>query len=235
MRALCVLHDALSETGLIGAALRDQGWHVDELVVVPADRHASPDVEASFPDSSAYDLLVPMGAPWSAGLDDGRIGRWLAPELEWLADAVAAGGAVFGICFGAQALARALGGSVGRAAHPEIGWVRIDSVVPELIEAGPWFQWHFDRFTLPPGAVELARNSVAVQAYQVGRSLGVQFHPEVTAAGIARWVDNGGAEQARALGIDPVDVLAEADLQAEAAQRRAAALVGAYLAKVFPG
>jgi hypothetical protein len=98
---------------------------------------------------------------------------------------------VFGICFGAQALARALGGSVVRAAHPEIGWTSIDSDVPELIEAGPWFQWHSDRFTLPPGAVELARNAVAVQAYRVGRSLGVQFHPEVARAGIARWVGNG--------------------------------------------
>jgi GMP synthase-like glutamine amidotransferase len=142
---------------------------------------------------------------------------------------------VFGICFGAQALARALGGSVVRAAHPEIGWTSIDSDVPELIEAGPWFQWHSDRFTLPPGAVELARNAVAVQAYRVGRSLGVQFHPEVTRAGIARWVGNGGDAQARALGIDPADLLAEADRQADAARQRAAALVAAYLAKVLPG
>lgn len=235
MRALCVLHDALSETGLVGAALRDQGWQVDELVVVAPNRHGSPDVDMSFPDSSDYDLLVPMGAPWSAGLDDGRIGRWLIPELKWLAGTVAAGGAVFGICFGAQALARALGGSVVRAVRPEIGWVGIDSDRPELIEAGPWFQWHFDRFTLPPGAVELARNAVAVQAYRVGRSLGVQFHPEVTAAGIARWVDNGGDAQARALGIDPADLLAEAQRQAEAARQRAAVLVTAYLAKILPG
>jgi len=34
-----------------------------------------------------------------------HIGRWLALELHWLADAVAGGGAVFGVCFGAQALA----------------------------------------------------------------------------------------------------------------------------------
>ena len=183
MRALCVLHDSMSATGLVGDALHEQGWQVDEFLVVPPDRHESPNVEASFPDSADYDLLVPLGAPWSA-YDDAGIGRWLAPEVRWLSGAVAAGGAVLGICFGGQVLARALGGSVTRSADPEIGWVRVDPGVPELIPAGPWFQWHFDTFTPPPGAVELARNAAAVQAYRIGRSLGVQFHPEVTTAGI---------------------------------------------------
>jgi putative intracellular protease/amidase len=103
----------------------------------PADRHDSPNIEVSFPDSSDYDLLVVLGAPWAA-YDDVGIGRWLTPELRWLSGVVAAGGAVLGICFGAQVLARALGGSVARSADPEIGWVRIDSDVPALIPAGPW-------------------------------------------------------------------------------------------------
>lgn len=111
MRALCVLHDAFSSTGLIGDALRARGWQVDETLIVPAERYDAPDVDFSFPDHRDYDLLVPMGAPWSA-YDDAAVGRWLVPELNWLSRAVASGGAVFGICFGAQALARALGGSV---------------------------------------------------------------------------------------------------------------------------
>ena len=126
MRALCVFHDAVSSAGLIGDALSDRHWQVDEFLVVPADRHDSPNIEVSFPDSSDYDLLVVLGAPWAA-YDDAGIGRWLTPELRWLSGTVAAGGAVLGICFGAQVLARALGGSVARSAEPEIGWVRIDS------------------------------------------------------------------------------------------------------------
>lgn len=242
MRALCVLHDAFSTTGLIGDALRARGWQVDEALIVPAERYETPNVDFSFPDHRDYDLLVPMGAPWSA-YDDEAVGRWLAPELSWLAGAVASGGAVFGICFGAQALARALGGSVALSAHPEIGWTAIqpegvESGEPEVIASGPWFQWHYDTFTAPPGATVLARtvspkNVATVQAYRIGRSLGVQFHPEVTAVDIKMWLDNGGDAQARSRGIDPADLLAEAGRQEEAARARANDLTDAYLRKIF--
>ncbi len=234
MRALCVLHDAMSSTGLVGDALRERGWRVDEFVVVSADRHTSPNVERSFPDAAGYDLLVPMGAPWSA-YDDELIGTWLAAELRWLRDAVAEGGAVLGICFGAQALARALGGSVGPARSPEIGWGTVESSAPGIIAPGPWFQWHFDAFTPPPGAVELARNPAGSQAFRTGRCLGVQFHPEVTAGGIARWLGSGGEADVRARGIDPAVLLREADRQAEPARDRAGALVEAYLRDIHTG
>ncbi|WP_433662397.1 type 1 glutamine amidotransferase [Nocardia sp. CA-128927] len=233
MRALCVLHDARSSTGLIGDALSDRGWQVDEFLVVPADQHDSPNIEVSFPDSSTYDLLVVLGAPWAA-YDDAGIGRWLTPERRWLSGAVAAGGAVLGICFGAQVLARALGGSVARSADPEVGWVRIDSDVPALIPAGPWFQWHYDSFTPPPGAIELARNAAAVQAFRIGRSLGVQFHPEVTTAGIRRWLNNAETTRAHPDVADPVELLAETDRQAVAARGRADTLVAGYLDRIFP-
>jgi GMP synthase-like glutamine amidotransferase len=237
LRALCVLHDAFSSTGLIGDTLRARGWQVDETLIVPAERYHSPDVDFSFPDHRDYDLLVPMGAPWSA-YDEAGVGRWLVPELSWLSRAVASGGAVFGICFGAQALARALGGSVALSGYPEIGWTAVESEVPELISPGPWFQWHFDTFTPPPGATVLARtvptkDAATVQAFRVGRSLGVQFHPEVTGLDIKMWLENGGDAQARAQGIDPADLLAEAARQEEPARARAGQLIDAYVTKIF--
>ncbi|HTJ67784.1 MAG TPA: type 1 glutamine amidotransferase [Actinospica sp.] len=232
MKALCVLHDAFSSTGLIGAALRARGWEVDEVTIVPAERYGTPDVEFAFPDYRDYDLIVPLGSPWAA-YDDEAIGSWLKPELDWLARIVADDGAVFGICFGAQALARALGGSVARGPRPEIGWTAIEPDDP-AIEPGPWFQWHFDAFTPPPGATVLARNDAAIQAYRVGRCLGVQFHPEVTAFDITMWLDNGGRAEARAQGIDPADLLAEAERRADAARARTEALTDHYLTAIFP-
>ena len=239
MRALCILHDAYSTTGLIGAALRARGWEVVELIIVPAERYGTPDVGFDFPDHRNFDLVVPMGAPWAA-YDDAAIGAWLTPELKWLEEIVADGGAVFGICFGGQALARALGGSVALGTRPEIGWTLIEpeqaaeSESEQIVGPGPWFEWHFDAFTPPPGATVLARNEAAIQAYRVGRCLGVQFHPEVTAVDIAMWLENGGEAQARALGIDPADLLAEASRQESAARARADALTDHYLKRIFP-
>lgn len=230
-RALVVLHDHASSSGYVGERLRQRGFTVDELVVVPPERFDDPLVDFDFPNPAGYDLLVPAGAPWSV-YDHARIGSWIKPELVWLAGAVDAGVPVLGICFGAQALATALGGETIRAARPEVGWVEIQSDDPGLIPRGPWLQWHYDVFSVPPEATELARNSVGPQAYRYGRALGVQFHPEVTADGIGVWLDNGGAETARASGVDPDLLRRSTAARADEARGRAHVLVDAFLARI---
>jgi GMP synthase-like glutamine amidotransferase len=127
---------------------------------------------------------------------------------------------VLGLCFGGQALAVALGGSVERAPTPELGWTEIETDEPELIASGPWLQWHYDRFTTPPGATEIARTAHAAQAFRHGRHLGVQFHPESTVEIVAQWaaIDRRGH----------VDVDASPD-QREAARRAAFALFDGFL------
>ena len=37
----------------------------------------------------------------------------------------------------------------------------IETDDPELVPAGPWLEWHFERFCTPPGATELARTAEA--------------------------------------------------------------------------
>jgi GMP synthase-like glutamine amidotransferase len=231
MRALYINHDHASSGGFVALRLRERGWDVDERVVVPAERYDSPGVSFGFPDPAGYDLLIPGGAPWGA-YDDELIGSWLGPELHWLRAAVAADIPVLAICFGAQALARALGGKAEPNDRPEIGYVAVESDVPELIGPGPWFQWHFDRFAVPPGAREVARNDTAPQAYVLGRSLAVQFHPEVSPEIVASWLANGGDEEARKHGIDPDSLLRDAEREGPAARQRAATLVDAYLESI---
>jgi GMP synthase-like glutamine amidotransferase len=228
VRALLIAQDHFSPAGPVGERLVDRGYDLEELLVVPAERFTSPDVEATFPDPTAYDLIVPMGAVWSAD-DEARIGRWLLPERELLRRAHANGVPMLGICFGGQALAVALGGGVERAPRAEIGWVEVESDDPDLIESGPWFQFHYDRWTLPPGAVEIARNGVASQAFVIGRSLGLQFHPELTSTTLAAWMEFGGREEVVADGQDPYALLARTRTEDAPARERAHRLVDRFL------
>jgi GMP synthase-like glutamine amidotransferase len=87
---------------------------------------------------------------------------------------------ILGLCWGAQALAVAMGGQVGPAVPPETGWLTVTSADPEL-PAGPWLHYHYEAFTVPPGASELARSPAGPVAFRAGRNLGLQFHPEATA------------------------------------------------------
>ncbi len=228
MRALFVQHDHVSPTGPVSQRLRDRGFDVDEILVVDEANFATPNVSFEFPDAGEYDLLVPMGAPWGAW-DDACIGNWLLPEIDWLRGAQDAGIPVLGICFGGQLLSRALGGTVARAPKAEIGWTPIHTDEPALVGPGPWFQFHYDRWTVPAGATEIARNSVASQAFTVGRSLALQFHPELTGDALEGWLREGGAPQVVADGQDPDALLEHTRAEESAALARTNALVDAFL------
>jgi GMP synthase-like glutamine amidotransferase len=231
VRALVIRHDHLSLSGPVGDRIAQLGYEIDELTVVPAERYDSPGVGFDFPDPAGYDLIVLLGAPWSV-YDRASVAPWIDGELELLRTACAADLPVLGICFGAQALATALGGSVEVAPRHEIGWTAVESDVPGLIPAGPWFQWHFDRFTVPPGAVELARSAVGPQAFWAGRALGVQFHPELDETTLLQWLDAGGRREARAHGEDPDRLLTETRARHEESRQRAYDLVDAFLAEI---
>jgi GMP synthase-like glutamine amidotransferase len=229
MRVLFIQQDHMSPTGPVGEAFADHGFDVQEFLVVPEEHFRAPSVEVAFPDPLAFDTVVAMGAAWSV-YDQDRIGAWIGDELDFLRRAHHAGVPVLGICFGGQALAAALGGRVVRAERPEIGWTTVETSQPDLIEPGPWFQWHADRWVLPEGLRALARTEAAEQAFTAGRSMGVQFHPELTPQMLGGWLDNMGREHALALGTDPDQLVAETDARAAEARARARRLVAAFLA-----
>jgi GMP synthase-like glutamine amidotransferase len=231
MRALFLQHDHVSPPGPVAERFAHRGYAIDEAIVVAPENFHSPNQPFDFPDPREFDALVVRGAPWGAW-DDETIGTWLLPEIEWLREADDLGIPVFGICFGGQLLARAHGGSVARAPKPEIGWTPIWTQEPDLVGPGPWFHWHYDRWQVPPGAREVARNAVASQAFVLRRNLAVQFHPELTAAGLHGWLENGGRAGAAADGQDP-DILYQHTLaEGEDAARRAHELVDAFLDRI---
>jgi GMP synthase-like glutamine amidotransferase len=121
---------------------------------------------------------------------------------------------MLGICFGAQAISAALGGAVRRSSRPEHGWGRVGSKFEEL-EDEPWFHFHHDEIFLPAGADELARNRSGTQAFRLGRSLGVQFHPEISEGLIAAWCRAGADAALLAAGLDPDRVIEDTRRRAE--------------------
>ena len=75
----------------------------------------------------------------------------------------------------------------------------------------------------------LARNDAAVQAFRIGRHLAVQFHPEVDGPQLKRWLDAHTDTEARQLGIDADQFLADTIREEPAARARADRLVAAAL------
>ena len=186
-------------------------------------------LDGPLPDPEEYAFVASLGHDRGAG--DTHLPA-VAAERELLAHAVAREVPVLGLCYGGQVLAAVLGARVGPAPVAELGWREIESDDASAVPAGPWLEWHFDRFTTPPGATELARTAEASQAFRLGPHLGVQFHPEATVDIVAAWA-RADAERLAALGIDDGASRLTASREArEAAETAAFRLFDAFLASM---
>jgi GMP synthase-like glutamine amidotransferase len=145
------------------------------------------------PDCATADGLVIMGGAMCA--NDPL--QFLRSEMDAIREAAARGQPVFGVCLGAQLIARALGATVHRGATRESGWLEVrlgeaarsDPIFSTLQPVETVFQLHEDTFDLPPGATVLAGSEVCPhQAFRYDRAIyGVQFHPEMTPAMMEEW------------------------------------------------
>jgi GMP synthase-like glutamine amidotransferase len=213
-------HEEMTPPGLLVEWLRERG--------IPFEVHPSWD-ETAAPDPTDYSFVASLGSPYGPN-DTHEPG--VVEELKLIGAAVEKDVPVLGLCFGGEVLSAVLGGRVERAPVPELGWREIETDDPDAVPAGPWLEWHYERFTTPPGAVEVARTADAVQAFRLGPHLGVQFHPESTVEIVAHWASMD-TERLTGLGIqEAADLLAVPSEREDAAREAAFRLFDAFLAEV---
>ena len=205
-RTLILQHEEPTPPGHMTGWLAEQGAQVEVFRIDEKEDEVNP---------HDYDLIVSLGSEFAA-FDDAI--PFVQREVKLYEEAIESGVPILGLCFGGQMLARVLGSRLFRAEQAEIGWLPVRTHDPELVSTGPWFQWHFDSFSAPPGAKLIAETDAAPQAFVSGRNLGLQFHPEVTPAIMDEWV-RAYPHELEAEGVDPQGLLAETrQLAAEAKQ-----------------
>ena len=187
MRVAIIENTEVTHHGQIGVALHEAAALVDLY---------KPWSGQPLPGAVDADALVVFGGEQTAR--DDATHPYLPALARLMADYTAADRPVLGICLGAQLLARAFGADNSIGTAPEFGWVEVsltpegqrDPLMAALPPTFPIFEWHSDTFTLPHGAVRLARSSgVAEQAFRIGRATyGTQFHFEASRAVVADWL-----------------------------------------------
>jgi GMP synthase-like glutamine amidotransferase len=220
---LVIANQGDDDLGVLGPCLsaRSLGW----TVVHRETFEAWPDPATML---QGIELLIPLGSDWSVYSD--HVAKPVRAELAVIECALARELPIFGICFGGQMLACALGGRVGPIARPEIGWHPVASTDESIVPSGVWAQWHFDGFEVPAGAQCIASSPSGPQAFAIGPSLGLQFHPEVDERIMGRWAaGDTSAAQLAAVGVTAEDLRAQCRANAAANLVRSAALLGGFL------
>ncbi|HYO60694.1 MAG TPA: type 1 glutamine amidotransferase [Actinomycetota bacterium] len=229
MRPLVVVqHEPSVPPGTITDVLRDEGV---EHLVVEAWR------DEAWPGVAELGGLVVLGGTMNVDQLDAY--PFLAASRALMADAIEREVPVMGVCLGSQMMARVLGGDVFRAeprnaffSPVEVG----DDPVVAPFSSAPVLQFHEDTFSLPPGAVPLARSarSGLLQAFRYGaNAYAIQFHFEVDAPILEGWCRNVGERAlAEEWGTSSAELLAEAERHLAMQERAGRALFARFLDQV---
>ena len=208
-RAFFLTNEESEGPGLLAVVARDLGFCVEIIdafrgVPLPkADRRG--------------DILVVMGGPMGVA----HIGHpdfpWLAPVAALLRARLAEDLPSLGICLGCQLLAHAAGARVARMSDAqgrpfrEVGWKPVcfagvaDPALRDMPAEMEVLHWHEDGCALPDSAVLLASSQLCpVQMFRIGRSYGIQFHPETDGATACDWAQSDEGFAASALGAEGV-------------------------------
>lgn len=144
-----------------------------------------------------------------------------------------------GICLGAQLIAHALGAKVYAGHQKEIGWSKLsisdteNNLLAPLSDT-PVLHWHGDTFDLPEQAELLASSDVYPnQAFSVGKNiLALQFHLEVAAESLEKWLIGHSCELRKA-NINIPELRADNEKYAMSLETVATAILRNYMKQVM--
>jgi len=204
MRAVVIQHEQHEDLGLLGPALTQEGFSIVRRF--RGVEHADLDAE----------LVVVLGG--SMGVYESDQHPFLNDEVAFLIERLALDRPCLGICLGAQLLATAAGAEVFPGKNGfEVGvapvrWTADAQKDPVLAGLGAKTvvaHWHGDAWAPVPGATLLASTDrYTQQAFRLGKTYAFQFHPELTAAELDKWLDLGAASLA-ARGKDVAELKAQ--------------------------
>jgi GMP synthase (glutamine-hydrolysing) len=195
MSVLIIKNVAAEGPGTIESFLRDNG----------ISRRTVEIYREALPSADDFEVLIMLGGPMSVNETD--IYPYITAEEGLVREFIEKGKKVFGVCLGAQIMAKALGAKVYPGPEKEIGWYDIELLGEGLRDplmhrlaihprAGDFwrrfkvFHWHGETFDIPVGAERLARSDLfANQAFRYGQgAYAFQFHIEVEKGTIYEWL-----------------------------------------------
>lgn len=184
-KAITIRHVPFEDLGTLVQFLRHHDY---DYSYIDAGREPLPIAELK-----TTDLLIVMGGPVSA--NDENVYPFLAELRQIIASRIEHRMPTLGICLGAQIIARACGVAVYANPCKEIGWSPVELTTAGMqsclrhLQNIPVLHWHGETFAIPEVAEHLAQTALCNnQAFQIERhTLGLQFHPEVTAEGLESW------------------------------------------------
>jgi len=171
----------------------------------------------ALPPLADFDWLLVMGGPMNIYQEE--LYPWLRQEKACIKEAIAAGKTVLGVCLGAQLIADALGATISRNPHREIGWFPLTAIHPAMsgiipAQAPLVMHWHGDTFALPVGAERLASSEACLNQGFIYRQrvIGLQFHLETTPESLAALIAHGQDDLTPGpFTQDPTEMLAQPD------------------------
>ncbi|MFG0250330.1 MAG: type 1 glutamine amidotransferase [Phycisphaeraceae bacterium JB051] len=210
MSILVFQHEKHEPSSVLGQFLQQRGHVLKTVPLYDSGAHVPDDLDG-------ITGLVIMGG--AMNVDEQDEYPWMKPEIDLIKKAYERNLPIVGICLGAQFIAAALGGEVGKMQAPELGWHNVKLAFPgttdALLAGQAWdsmqFHMHGQEVTqLPPESTPLAGSLACKnQAFRVGMTCyAFQYHFEWNRQQLEHLIKNHFSAKS---GIDTEQILAQID------------------------